>query len=63
MLAGQARAADPTPRASRGCVDTQTLDSYSITPAEAHQLAWEAFRRCVHVIADFGEQAQLVAGE
>jgi hypothetical protein len=46
-----------------GCIDTQTLDYYSITPAEAHQLAWEAFGRCVHVIAYFGEQEQLVAGE
>lgn len=46
-----------------GCIDTQTLDYHDITPADAHQLAWEAFGRCVHVIAYFDEHEQLVAGE
>jgi hypothetical protein len=46
-----------------GCIDTQTLDYHDITPADAHQLAWEAFGSCVHVIAYFDEHEQLVAGE
>jgi hypothetical protein len=46
-----------------GCIDTQSLDYYAITPAEAHRLAWEAFGRCVHVISYFDENEQLVAGE
>ena len=48
---------------SLGCIDTQTLDYRDITPEEAHQLAWEAFGRCVRVIAYFDESEQLVAGE
>ena len=46
-----------------GCIDTQTLDYHDITPEEAHRLAWEAFGGCVHVIAYFDENEQLVAGE
>jgi hypothetical protein len=48
---------------SLGCIDTQTLDYHDVTPEEAHRLAWEAFGRCVHVIAYFDENEQLVAGE
>jgi hypothetical protein len=46
-----------------GCIDTQTLDYHDVTPEEAHRLAWEAFGRCIHVIAYFDENEQLVAGE
>jgi hypothetical protein len=46
-----------------GCIDTQTLDYYDITSEAAHRLAWEAFGRCIHVIAYFDESEQLVAGE
>ena len=46
-----------------GCIDTQTLDYRDLTPEEAHQLAWEAFGRCIHVIAYFDENEQLVAGD
>ena len=48
---------------SLGCIDTQTLDYRDVTPEEAHRLAWEAFGRCIHVIAYFDENEQLVAGE
>ncbi|MFN8634296.1 MAG: hypothetical protein U0893_10610 [Chloroflexota bacterium] len=46
-----------------GCIDTQTLDYYDLTPSQAHRLAWQAFGRCVHVIAYFDEEERLVAGE
>ena len=48
---------------SLGCIDTQTLDYYNIAPEAAHHLAWEAFGRCVHVIAYYDENDRLVAGE
>lgn len=48
---------------SLGCIDTQMLDYHDVTPEEAHRLAWEAFGRCVHVIAYFDENKRLVAGE
>jgi hypothetical protein len=48
---------------SLGCIDTQTLDDHTLTPEEAYRLAWEAFGRCVHVIAHFDENERLVAGE
>jgi hypothetical protein len=46
-----------------GCIDSQTLDYYDITPEQADEYAWQAFGVCPHVIAYFDEREQLVAGE